>query len=147
MAFSGRAKPQPAAIRQALDATAQDLGAVGRDTAYGYGLVQAKAAFDYLTANGCVPGGGGTGTAPVISNVRSQKVNKSGTFDILWNTDIPATSHVLFPCCGLFSNYTLVTQHQMRFRGRRGYLYEYWVFSEESPGGAASMSGPHYHQN
>lgn len=45
-------------IRAALDATAEDLGAAGRDNAYGYGLVQAKAAVDYLTANGC------TGTNP-----------------------------------------------------------------------------------
>ncbi|AOS96058.1 Subtilisin Carlsberg precursor [Microbulbifer aggregans] len=45
-------------IRAAMNATAEDLGAAGRDNAYGYGLVQAKAAFDYLTANGC---GGGTG--------------------------------------------------------------------------------------
>ena len=39
-------------IRQALTATAQDLGAAGRDVYYGYGLVQAKAALVYL--------GGGT---------------------------------------------------------------------------------------
>ncbi len=35
-------------IRQALTATAQDLGAAGRDVYYGYGLVQAKAALEYL---------------------------------------------------------------------------------------------------
>lgn len=35
-------------IRDALTATAYDLGATGRDNAYGYGLVQAKAALDYL---------------------------------------------------------------------------------------------------
>ncbi|TLM79313.1 S8 family serine peptidase [Microbulbifer harenosus] len=40
-------------IRTALNNTAEDLGAVGRDNAYGYGLVQAKAAVDYLTVNGC----------------------------------------------------------------------------------------------
>jgi subtilisin family serine protease len=45
-------------IRNALAATAKDLGATGRDTLYGHGLVQAKAAVDYLTANGC---GGSTG--------------------------------------------------------------------------------------
>ncbi len=37
-----------AQIRTALTATAQDLGAAGKDNAYGYGLVQAKAALDYL---------------------------------------------------------------------------------------------------
>ncbi|MEW5249521.1 S8 family serine peptidase [Microbulbifer sp. 2201CG32-9] len=54
----------PGEIRAALDATAEDLGAAGRDNAYGYGLVQAKAAFDYLAANACSgsnPGGGSGG--------------------------------------------------------------------------------------
>ncbi|WP_444946002.1 S8 family serine peptidase [Microbulbifer sp. VTAC004] len=40
-------------IRTALTATAEDLGDSGRDNAYGYGLVQAKAAYDYLATNGC----------------------------------------------------------------------------------------------
>lgn len=50
-------------IRNALAASAKDLGAAGRDNAYGHGLVQAKAAVDYLTANGCggSTGGGDTG--------------------------------------------------------------------------------------
>ena len=46
-------------IRSALTSTAEDLGTAGRDNAYGYGLVQAKAAVEYLTANGC--GGNGDG--------------------------------------------------------------------------------------
>lgn len=37
-----------AQIRQALQQTAEDLGAAGRDTAYGFGLVRAKAALCYL---------------------------------------------------------------------------------------------------
>ena len=47
-------------IRAAMNATALDLGAAGRDTAYGNGLVQAKAAVDYLSA-GCDGSGGGGG--------------------------------------------------------------------------------------
>ncbi len=39
-------------IRNALNATAQDLGAAGRDVKFGYGLVQALAANNYL-ASGC----------------------------------------------------------------------------------------------
>jgi serine protease len=46
-------------IRSALTATAQDRGAAGRDNLYGWGIVQAKAAHDYLTANGCSGSGGG----------------------------------------------------------------------------------------
>jgi subtilisin family serine protease len=35
-------------IREAMDMTAMDLGEPGRDIAYGYGLVQADAALQYL---------------------------------------------------------------------------------------------------
>lgn len=40
-------------IRTALKASAEDLGEPGHDYAYGAGLVQAKAAYDYLATNGC----------------------------------------------------------------------------------------------
>ncbi len=40
-------------IRQALSASARDLGEEGRDYKYGNGLVQAKDAYDYLMANQC----------------------------------------------------------------------------------------------
>ncbi|MBE0687463.1 MAG: S8 family serine peptidase [Anaerolineaceae bacterium] len=43
-------------IRDALIKTAEDLGVAGKDNSYGYGLVQAKAALDYL--------GGGTPPPP-----------------------------------------------------------------------------------
>lgn len=33
--------------------TALDLGPAGRDTKYGYGLVQAKAAYDRIKSLGC----------------------------------------------------------------------------------------------
>ena len=38
-------------IRTALEATAEDRGAAGRDNYYGYGIVRAKAALDYAIAN------------------------------------------------------------------------------------------------
>ena len=38
-------------VRDALNASALDLGEPGRDVAYGYGLVRAKAADDHLTPN------------------------------------------------------------------------------------------------
>ena len=40
-------------VRKALGASAQDLGPVGRDDKYGYGLVQAKAAYDLLKTYTC----------------------------------------------------------------------------------------------
>ncbi len=39
-----------AQIRQGLQATAKDLGPIGKDDSYGYGLPQAKAALDWLQA-------------------------------------------------------------------------------------------------
>jgi subtilisin family serine protease len=38
-------------VRNALTATAEDLGDAGRDNSFGYGLVRARAALDYLLAN------------------------------------------------------------------------------------------------
>ena len=49
-------------IRNALAATAEDLGSAGRDNSYGYGLVQAADAVAFLGG-----GGGGTNAAPVAS--------------------------------------------------------------------------------
>jgi subtilisin family serine protease len=40
-------------IRTSLDNSALDLGSAGRDTKYGYGLVQAKAAYDRIKSLGC----------------------------------------------------------------------------------------------
>jgi len=46
-------KCSAAQIRSTLDKTALDLGAAGRDPYYGYGLVQAKAAYDRIRTMGC----------------------------------------------------------------------------------------------
>jgi subtilisin family serine protease len=40
-------------LRASLDKSALDLGTAGRDTKYGYGLVQAKAAYDRIKSLGC----------------------------------------------------------------------------------------------
>jgi serine protease len=56
-------------IRDALAATAEDLGAAGRDNTYGWGLVRAKAAFDHLKAgasDGDGGGGGGGGSCTLL---------------------------------------------------------------------------------
>jgi subtilisin family serine protease len=42
-----------AQIRSSLTKSAQDLGTLGRDTKYGFGLVQAKAAYDRIKTYGC----------------------------------------------------------------------------------------------
>ena len=45
-----------AQIREALAATAEDLGAAGRDNSFGWGLVRAQAALDYLGGGEPPPG-------------------------------------------------------------------------------------------
>jgi subtilisin family serine protease len=42
-----------AQIRTSLGKSAQDLGPAGRDTKFGFGLVQARAAYDRIRTNGC----------------------------------------------------------------------------------------------
>jgi len=64
-------------IRAVLNTTAEDLGAAGRDVKFGYGLVQTKAAIDYITANGCDGSGGGT-TPPPTGNTLQNGVAVTG---------------------------------------------------------------------
>jgi subtilisin family serine protease len=72
-------------IRSALKATAQDSGAAGHDVYFGHGIVKAKAAHDYLTANGCAGGdnGGGTGGDFTMS-ATGYKVKGKATVDLSW---------------------------------------------------------------
>jgi subtilisin family serine protease len=130
-----------AQVRQALTSSAQDLGTAGRDTSYGYGLVQAKAALDALAALN--PGSGSTDTtAPVISNVAGTVTNsKNGSFQITWTTNEPATSDVQINGT-LYSDSTLTTNHKRTFRGTRGATYTYTVISTDAAGNTAS-SGPY----
>ncbi len=62
-----------AEIRSALSATAEDLGVVGRDTSYGYGLVQTFDAIEYLIGSG----GGTTGTVHVADLDATKSISKS----------------------------------------------------------------------
>lgn len=67
--FPGCSAPQ---IRNVLLKTAKDKGTPGCDVEYGFGIVQAKAAYDLLTTGGCTAGGSldGDGTAPVAGCAR-----------------------------------------------------------------------------
>jgi subtilisin family serine protease len=40
-------------LRNSLNKSALDLGTAGRDNQYGFGLVQARAAYDRIVARGC----------------------------------------------------------------------------------------------
>ncbi|WP_417689685.1 S8 family serine peptidase [Pseudidiomarina sp.] len=82
-----------AQIRGALNDSAQDLGTSGRDVRFGYGLVQAKDAIDYLSTNGC--DGSGGGEEPPATNELSNGQTLTGlaatTGDALYYTlEVPA---------------------------------------------------------
>jgi len=70
-----------AEIREALTATAKDLGTAGRDNAYGYGLVQAKAALDYL-GGGDPPPGDKEMTLTVTASPKIVTNNKTVTITV-----------------------------------------------------------------
>lgn len=68
-------------IRAALQATAEDKGTTGKDNSYGYGIVKAKAAYDYLAG-----GGGGTEPPPagITLTVTKVKSGKDNFADLAW---------------------------------------------------------------
>ncbi|MBD1583088.1 S8 family serine peptidase [Pseudoalteromonas sp. S16_S37] len=67
-------------IRKVLNNTAKDKGAAGRDTSYGYGIVQAKAAYDYIAQNGCGdPVGGPVASFSFSVNGTTVKFTNSST--------------------------------------------------------------------
>ncbi|BDF95200.1 S8 family serine peptidase [Pseudoalteromonas sp. KAN5] len=68
-------------IRDALNVTAQDKGTPGRDTSYGFGIVKAKDAYDYLAQSECGDGSG-VDNAPVArfsASVNDKQVTFSNT--------------------------------------------------------------------
>lgn len=138
-----------AQIRQALRVTALDLGVAGRDTDSGFGLVQARAALEYLpSSTGDIDDTGPVADAhpPVLSNVRSTIVNsRKGTFAITWTTDEPATSVVVLNGT-TYADTNLVTTHSRTFQGRKRTTYTYSVRSVDAAGNQAS-AGPFTHRN
>ena len=72
-------------IRDALKATAQDSGAAGHDAYFGSGIVKAKAANDYLTANGC--GGGVTPppTGDITIDANGYRAKGKNKVDLSWS--------------------------------------------------------------
>jgi len=73
-------------IRDALKATAEDSGATGHDDYFGHGIVKAKAASDYLTANGC---GGGVTPPPVGGDITADasayRAKGKNKVDVTWS--------------------------------------------------------------
>lgn len=65
-------------IRDALDSTAQDLGAAGRDSSFGFGLVQAKAALDALGGGSPPPPTGDVAPSSLTATVLKTKNTATG---------------------------------------------------------------------
>jgi serine protease len=69
-----------AQIRDALQKSAEDKGSAGKDTSYGYGIVKAKAAYDYLAGGGTTPPPAG-----ITLSVAKVKVKGSNYADLTWS--------------------------------------------------------------
>jgi bacillolysin len=100
---------------------------------------------EMCSGSGAGSGGVSSGEAPVISNVDS-KILRGVKFQISWTTDIPSTTEVTFSCCGTYTKTDLVMNHAYNFNGSKGFLYEYYVTSDDGNGNS-STDGPYYHQN
>ncbi|MCK7593974.1 S8 family serine peptidase [Pseudomarimonas salicorniae] len=75
-----------AQIRDALKNTAEDAGTPGKDVYFGYGIVKAKLASDFLTANGC--GGGNEpppASAPDSLTGSVSRKGKNYQYRLNWN--------------------------------------------------------------
>jgi serine protease len=133
-----------AQVRSALTNSAEDLGAAGRDTSYGYGLVHASSALTLLAAVNPAPTptptpGSGDTTAPVISEVASSGNSKNGSFTITWKTNELATSDVIINGA-LYADATMATSHKRSFRGTKGAVYTYQVQSTDAAGNTATSA-------
>jgi thermolysin len=135
--------PNNEQVRKNIENSAESIGAMGQNFLawMQYGRVNLYDALVYT------PGGPDPEdtTPPVISNVSA--VNANGPFfEISWQTDEPATSLLILPCCGDVGDAALVTQHRLRFRGKKGVSYEFYVSSIDAAGNEA-IAGPFTHQN
>jgi len=81
-------------IRSALKASAADAGAPGKDVYFGYGIVKAKDASDYLTANGCQ--GGGTDPEPPTADLAlsGQRTRGGKRVELTWTGATTSTVDV-----------------------------------------------------
>jgi serine protease len=121
-------------IRDALAATAEDLGAPGRDNSFGHGLVQARAALQYLQR-------GGVDCLLDIADIETHVLDDGERFAITWTTPEEASSEVTFDCCGTYTDGERKTSHRMVFRGAAAASYEYVVSGTGGPGCTAE-AGP-----
>ena len=132
-----------AQLVQALEASAEDLGDPGRDDSYGWGLVQARAALDYLNAGGA---GDVDRTAPVISNVSARRKGK--VVEFTWTTNEPSNTVLRFNVTPAppITDAHLSTTHAIAVHLAKKVTYSYVVSSTDAAGNTAT-SGPYTYPN
>ncbi|MFT4926018.1 MAG: serine protease, partial [Phenylobacterium sp.] len=77
-------------IRDALKASAEEQGQVGKDDYYGYGIVKAKAASDYITTNGCSGTGSGLTANQLTNNVAKTSLGEYIGTETMYTMYVPA---------------------------------------------------------
>jgi thermitase len=132
-----------ATVRSSIEEGADQTGALGQNFLAWtqHGRVNLHGALTHQ------PGGSGNDdtTPPVISNVDSTSLQ--GTlFEVSWTTDEPATSELIIVGVDTVTDNALVTQHSLRYRGKKGNLYQYYVSSTDAAGNN-KVAGPFSHQN
>ncbi len=95
LAWSNNISCTAAQVRTALKATAIDLDVAGRDDKTGFGLVQAKAASDYLANNcdgttGGGTGGGSTGANELVNGVAKTNLSAATNGELSFTMTVPA---------------------------------------------------------
>ncbi|MEA3488535.1 MAG: S8 family serine peptidase [Euryarchaeota archaeon] len=120
-------------VRQRLRVTADDMGVVGRDSLYGYGLVDADEAASEPDT-----------TPPAITNVKSTELT-SNSATIIWDTDEFADSQVKYGTeQGVYTlevyNPADVTTHSVALTGLQPNTAYYYVVNSTDPSGNSNQS-------
>lgn len=76
-------------VRNALTSTAFDLETAGRDNQTGYGLVQAKAASDFLAANCSGNGGGDPGGNVLTNGIAVTGLSGAANSELVYTLEVP----------------------------------------------------------
>jgi thermitase len=135
-----------AEVRNIVENSADTTGALGQNllswTEHGrvnlYGALSAQPGGTPSPNPDPEPSGEDT-TPPSISNVAF--VPAGGTrFAIRWTTNEAATSVVEFSNGQVFFDPTLVTEHELTFRGKKNTPYQYRVTSEDAAGNSATSA-------
>jgi subtilisin family serine protease len=133
----------PDAIYKVLTKSANDLGARGWDTTYGYGMVDPVAALEMKNPRGAGrgkagkggKGGGGGDDELEIANVKVKNVGDERAI-ITWTTDEPAVSAVSGTNGFQRRDDTLTKIHRVSVRGKPGSNVEFTILARHGRGDA-----------